>query len=78
MAKSTIKILGKVTDTNKHPIAKLRIEAWDKDLLIDDFVGEALSDEQGAFTISFTQSRYKVLFVERKIPPMLNSLFLLE
>jgi hypothetical protein len=65
MAKRSIKILGKLSDTNKQPIAKLRVEAWDKDLLIDDFVGEAISNEQGAFTISFTQSRYKELFLDR-------------
>jgi hypothetical protein len=65
MPKRTIKILGKLTDANKQPIAKLRVEAWDKDMLIDDFVGEAVSDEQGAFTISFTPSRYKELFLDR-------------
>ena len=65
MAKRTIKILGKLSGPNNQPIAKLRVEAWDKDLLIDDFVGEAISDGQGAFTISFTQSRYKELFLDR-------------
>jgi len=66
MAERNIKIQGRLTDTDKQPFAKLRVEAWDKDLLIDDFVGEALSDEQGAFTISFTQSRYKELFLDRQ------------
>jgi len=65
MAKRTVKILGKISDTNKQPIAKLRIEAWDKDMLIDDFVGEAISDEQGAFVINFEEKRYKELFLDR-------------
>jgi hypothetical protein len=63
MVKRNIKILGKLSDTNKQPLAKLRIEAWDKDMLIDEFVGEAISDEQGAFAIRLTQSRYKELLI---------------
>ena len=65
MAKRTIKITGKIKDANNNSFANLRAEAWDKDLLIDDFVAEALSDEQGEFTISFPQSRYKELFLDR-------------
>lgn len=65
MSNRTIQILGKLSGSNNQPVAKLRVEAWDKDLLIDDFVGEAISEEQGAFTITFNQSRYQELFLDR-------------
>ena len=67
MAKQNITISGQIVNKNNLPLAGLRVEAWDKDLLIDDFVGEAVSDNNGLFTISFTANRFKDLFMDRKL-----------
>jgi hypothetical protein len=64
MAKKNITIAGKVINQNKKPLPNLCIEAWDKDLLIDDFLGETITDSNGEFKISFSQNRFKELFIE--------------
>lgn len=50
MAKN-FSITGVVINLNKKPIPNLRVEAWDKDLLVDDFVGETVTDSKGRFKI---------------------------
>ena len=49
---------------DQQPLANLRIEAWDKDLLFDDFVGEATSEANGDFTIIFKLERFRELFFD--------------
>lgn len=66
MAQRHFHIHGKLITSDKQPLSDLRIEAWDKDLLIDDFVGEAISDEKGGFKISFSQKRFKELFFDAR------------
>ena len=39
-------------------IAGLRVEAWDKDMICNDLVGSAVTNEQGAFKIEFTSSYF--------------------
>jgi hypothetical protein len=63
---ATITIQGKLINKSGAGLANMRIEAWDKDLAIDDFVGEATSDSLGRFSITFTQSRFRELFLDRK------------
>ncbi len=62
MPNQTIKILGKLVNTNKQPLSKLRIEAWDADGLVNASVGKAVSDENGKFEITFTPQQYEDLF----------------
>jgi len=61
--KNTLIITGKIIsqDSGKG-IKGLRIEAWDKDLVFDDFVGDSTSDGEGNFRITFTTDRFKELF----------------
>jgi hypothetical protein len=57
------------TVSGKHDgrgIPNLRVEAWDKDLVIDDLLGVAKTDENGRFTISFTETYYQEICVDRK------------
>lgn len=64
MKKHTIH--GKLINNAKKPISDLRIEAWDKDLFFDDFVGETTSNKDGSFQLSFTEARFKELFFDRR------------
>ena len=66
MANKFFNIAGKIANKEKQPLPNLRIEAWDKDLLFDDFVGEAMTDTNGYFQISFTQKRFKELFFDNR------------
>ncbi len=66
MANKIFNIAGKIINKEKQPLPNLRIEAWDKDLLFDDFVGEAITDINGNFYISFTQKRFNELFFDNR------------
>ena len=37
----------------------LRVEAWDKDLIFNDLVGSAITDEQGAFEFVFSEAYFR-------------------
>lgn len=47
-------------------VPNLRVEAWDKDLVIDDLLGTAKTVENGRFTISFNESHYQEICIDRK------------
>lgn len=64
--KPTFEINGRVVDMNSgRGIAGLRVEAWDKDLIINDLVGGAVTDADGRFVIEFTRSYFRELFYDR-------------
>ena len=67
MAKQIFNIKGRVIDhKTQRGIPGLRVEAWDKDLIFNDLVGSATTDEQGAFQITYDASYFKELFADRK------------
>jgi len=48
--------LGTVLEEGtERPLPGLRVRACDKDVFADDFLGEAVCDEQGRFEIVFTE-----------------------
>lgn len=67
MATKTYRIIGRIIDRETHQgVPGLRVEAWDKDLLIDDLVGSAVTDARGTFEITFDTSYFRELFLDRK------------
>jgi hypothetical protein len=59
------KIVGKVVNSDtKEGIKGLRVEAWDKDLLVNDMVGSAITGEGGVFRVQFDESYFKELFID--------------
>lgn len=66
MTHKTFRITGRVIDQTGQGVEGLRVEAWDKDLFFDDFLGKATTDEQGCFTIEFDESYYQELCFDRK------------
>ena len=59
------KISGVLTNNRSHQgITGLRVEAWDNDFIFDDLVGDAISNEQGAFQIEFKASYFRELFLD--------------
>ena len=60
-------ITGRVLNAGSALAASnLRVEAWDKDLLVDDLVGGATPDAEGNFRIVFGSDYFQELFTDRK------------
>lgn len=56
MWKNLFRVTGQVLSTQKRlPLPNLRVEAWDRDLLRDDFLGSAITDRAGGFEIIFDE-----------------------
>jgi carotenoid cleavage dioxygenase len=45
-----------------RPLSGYQVRAYDKDVLRDDFLGDATTDAAGRFAIDFTDARFKDLF----------------
>jgi outer membrane protein assembly factor BamB len=67
MAGSRFVIAGRVRSRiSQRGIPGVRVEAWDKDLEVDDMVGSAVTDAGGAFQIEFEESYFRDLFLDRE------------
>lgn len=67
MENSIYRINGRVIDRDTlQGIEGLRVEAWDSDLIIDDLVGSAVTNERGTFLIKFDKSYFSELFLDRR------------
>jgi len=41
------------------PVKGAEVEVWDKDMLIDDYLGTVRTDQDGRFDVEFTWAEYK-------------------
>jgi len=64
--KKLIQITARVIDRKtKQGLSNLRVEAWDKDLIVKTAIGAATTDQQGAFIIETSKSQLNDLFANR-------------
>lgn len=67
MSLKTFHISGRVThQQSQRSITNVRVEAWDKDLIFDELVGSAITDEHGHFNITFTEEHFQACFPDRQ------------
>lgn len=48
-----------VEEESGRPLAGLRVRAFDKDVLFDDPLGEAITNAQGRFEISYSEASFR-------------------
>ncbi|HEY0171737.1 MAG TPA: neuraminidase-like domain-containing protein [Pyrinomonadaceae bacterium] len=64
---SDYQINGRVVGRDSgRGVPGLRVEAWDKDLVVPDMVGSAVTDSQGRFRIEFSVGYFRELFLDRR------------
>src|SRR2546423_15033352 len=62
-----IKIVGRIVNHAKgEVVARLRVEAWDKDLVCKDLIGSAVTDAGGTFQIEFGKCYLQKLLLDRR------------
>jgi hypothetical protein len=54
-------VKGQVVDENKQSLARLTVSLYDKDLLFDDRLGTAVTDENGHFMLSYRADDFRDL-----------------
>ncbi len=65
MIRNQIRIKGKIIDQKtKEGIPSLLVEAWDKDLILNDLLGSAITNHQGEFNIKLDGNYYREMFLE--------------
>ena len=48
-----------VSRQNHQPVSGATVRVYDKDLVLDDFLGEATTDADGHFTVSFSSEDFQ-------------------
>jgi len=60
-------VTGRVVERiTRRGLAGLRVEAWDKDLLLDDLLDVGVTGSSGSFLLRFDESRFRELFLDRR------------
>lgn len=70
------RIVGQVISSlTRQGVSGARVEAWDKDLHVNDLVGSAVTGADGSFVIEFDSSYFRELFADRR-PDLFFKVFL--
>lgn len=59
MKPKVFRITGRVIDQAGRGLEGVRVEAWDKDLLVDQHVAEAVTQAAGNFEMTYTESTFR-------------------
>jgi hypothetical protein len=60
MCEYTEIVTGRIVErSGGKPVAGAVVEVYDKDLLLDDFLGNVTTDDEGRFRVDFTWADYK-------------------
>ena len=69
MAQDRWRIQGRVVDSESgRPLEGVRVEAWDKESLLEDVVGAAITQDDGSFCLHFDGHFFQQLSPERGMP----------
>jgi hypothetical protein len=61
------RISGQIVDRkNSYSVSGLRVEAWDKDLMRNDFLDTTTTNGEGKFNIEFDESDFQDVFLDRE------------
>ena len=52
-------------DETGRPLAGMLVRLYDKDFVLDDFLGETRTDAAGRFELAFTEAQFKDVFETR-------------
>jgi hypothetical protein len=66
MASTRFRIIGRVRGSlNGGPKPGLHVRAFDKDIVFDDHLGDAVTNERGEFFLEFTEAEFRDVWEER-------------
>jgi len=75
MNNSTFTITGRVVDKKTEVgIPKLKVEAWDKNLVFNGMLGSNVTDKDGGFQLEFSSKYFSEIFGE-KLPDIYFKIF---
>ena len=52
-------------DETERPLAGMLVRLYDKDVVLDDFLGETRTNAAGRFELAFTEAQFKDVFETR-------------
>lgn len=75
MAQDRWRIQGRVVDSESgRPLEGVRVEAWDKESLLEDVVGAAITQDDGSFCLHFDGHFFQQLFGDRRPELLLKAI----
>ena len=76
MSDQIFHITGRIIDRQTRlGLARLRVEAWDKDQQLDDRLGWAVTDGEGVFRITFAESPTFMDALQDRLPDVYFKIF---
>lgn len=55
-------VTGRIVDPRGRAIEGVTVHVYDKDIMVDDYLGEAITGDNGKFRVEFTQADYTPVF----------------